>query len=350
MNIFKASLLISAIGLGSAHALSAKEVVKLKIKEDKVACSDNASNTCLKVKEGCKSWKTLSSHIEGFNYVEGTKYTIKAKKKDAIANTANSANNNKYELVSIVSQKQVHSGKSTTMKAANQNTSISNHKLFIKKVNGQALAIDDAFLMFNTQENRFHGNNGCNVMNGGITVAGNKVTFSNMISTMRGCMNDDIQKAESLISSALNGASYTYHQVGTNVWLADANGKKVVEMEEQNAAMKAAAVMNKKWELITLNNVGKDYNGVFINFDTGINKVTGNTSCNAFNSEMKVDGTYITIGKIMMTMKGCLGETGDNETAFFNAMNDKTFTYEVDNTTLTLYRENKTIAIFKTVK
>lgn len=350
MNIFKASLLISTLSLGAVNTLSAKDIVKLKIKEDRVACNDMSGITCLKVKEGCKSWKTLSSHIEGFTYVEGTRYTIKAKKKAAIANTGDDVNNNKYELVKIVNQKQIHSGNNTAMKNANQNTSISKYKLFIKKVSGVTLAIDDAFLIFNTQDNRVHGNNGCNILNGTIAIAGNKVTFNQLVSTMRGCMNDDIQKAENLISNALRNTSYTYHQIGTNVWLADANGNKIVEMEEQNAEKKTAAVLNKKWELISLNNIGKDYSGMFVNFDTGINKVTGNTSCNAFNSEMKVTGETITIGKIMMTMKGCLGETGENESVFFNALNDKTFTYEVDNTTLTLFRENKTVAIFKTSK
>lgn len=349
MNIFKASLLISAIGLGSASGLSAKDIVKLKIKEDRVACNDMSGITCLKVKEGCKSWKTLSSHIEGFTYVEGTRYTIKAKKKEAIANTGNDVNNNKYELVKIVNQKQIHSGNNTAMTGAHQKTSISPNKLFIKKVNGETLAIDDAFILFNTAENRIHGNNGCNIMNGTIAIAGNKVTFNQLLTTMRGCMSEDIRKAETLISKAFGNTSYTYHQVGTNVWLADADGNKVVEMEEQNAAMKTAAVLNKKWELISLNNIGKDYSGMFVNFDTGINKVTGNTSCNAFNAEMKVTGETITIGRIMMTMKGCLGETGDNESVFFNALNDKTFTYEVDNTTLTLTRDNKTVAIFKTI-
>lgn len=349
MNIFKSTLILAGISAFSFNTVQANDIVKLKIKETKVNCDDQQNQSCLQVKEGCGSWKTLSSHIEGFNYVEGTRYTIKAKKKEEIVSTTKNANNNKYELVSILKSKPVLNALPLASSTKSMKSTISNNKLFIKKVNGQSLKVTDAFMSFNLVDNRIHAFTGCNTLNSNVTISGNQVKFGPAMMTMRGCLDQDIQNAENLINKALNETTYTYHQSGNQVWLADANGKRIVEMEEQTADAKIKAATNTKWELTSLNNVGQDYQGVYITFDTSIKKVTGNTSCNAFNADMKITGETIYIGHIMQTLRGCLDEKSEIETAFTDAIKDKTFTYDVDDNNLSLYRDNKRIATFQKV-
>ncbi len=60
---------------------------------------------------------------------------------------------------------------------------------------------------FNLTENRFSGHAGCNQINGGITVVGNKITFGDLVGTLMSCPNMKIEKA---VISALNQKTVTY--------------------------------------------------------------------------------------------------------------------------------------------
>jgi heat shock protein HslJ/uncharacterized membrane protein/uncharacterized lipoprotein NlpE involved in copper resistance len=60
---------------------------------------------------------------------------------------------------------------------------------------------------FNLTENRFSGHAGCNQINGGITVVGNKITFGNMMGTLMSCPNMKIEKA---VIKALDQKTVTY--------------------------------------------------------------------------------------------------------------------------------------------
>lgn len=54
---------------------------------------------------------------------------------------------------------------------------------------------------------RFSGHAGCNTMNGAIDVAGNKIKFGGLVSTMMSCKNMKVEKA---VSDALNEKTVTY--------------------------------------------------------------------------------------------------------------------------------------------
>ena len=60
---------------------------------------------------------------------------------------------------------------------------------------------------FNLTENRFSGHAGCNQINGGITVVGNKITFGDLVGTLMSCPNMKIEKA---VVTALNQKTVTY--------------------------------------------------------------------------------------------------------------------------------------------
>jgi len=60
---------------------------------------------------------------------------------------------------------------------------------------------------FNLTENRFSGHAGCNQINGGITVVGNKIMFGNLIGTLMSCSNMKIEKA---VVGAFNEKTITY--------------------------------------------------------------------------------------------------------------------------------------------
>lgn len=60
---------------------------------------------------------------------------------------------------------------------------------------------------FNLTEMRFSGHAGCNQINGGITVIGNKINFGNLVGTLMACPNMKVERA---VIEALNQKTVTY--------------------------------------------------------------------------------------------------------------------------------------------
>jgi uncharacterized membrane protein/uncharacterized lipoprotein NlpE involved in copper resistance len=60
---------------------------------------------------------------------------------------------------------------------------------------------------FNLTDMRFGGHAGCNQINGGISVVGNKITFGNLVGTLMSCPNMKVEKA---VIIALNDNTVTY--------------------------------------------------------------------------------------------------------------------------------------------
>ena len=60
---------------------------------------------------------------------------------------------------------------------------------------------------FNLTENRFSGHAGCNQINGGVSVVGNKIAFGDLVGTLMACPNMKIEKA---VIEALNQKTVTY--------------------------------------------------------------------------------------------------------------------------------------------
>jgi len=60
---------------------------------------------------------------------------------------------------------------------------------------------------FNLTEMNFSGHAGCNQINGGITVIGNKITFGNLVGTLMSCPNMKVERA---VIEALNQKTVTY--------------------------------------------------------------------------------------------------------------------------------------------
>ena len=60
----------------------------------------------------------------------------------------------------------------------------------VSLVNGEKVTGDERpFIYFETAQSRFYGNGGCNVINGSFELDGNKLVFTDMLSSMRMCEN-----------------------------------------------------------------------------------------------------------------------------------------------------------------
>ncbi|WP_224488619.1 META domain-containing protein [Robertkochia flava] len=94
-----------------------------------------------------------------------------------------------------------------------QNASITDGRWKLITLLGQEVQTQegekDAFLIFNAEEQRMSGYNGCNSISGGYTLGeGQQLSFTQMISTQRACMNS----VESDFMKVLERAdNYTIH-------------------------------------------------------------------------------------------------------------------------------------------
>lgn len=142
------------------------------------------------------------------------------------------------------------------------------------------------YVSLDLAQNRFYGNNGCNYINGDLTVdLSGAISFTNMISTMKMCQDDRFQY---LINLALDKvASYWIRQSGpiTFLDLKDAEGNIVMILRRHNMDFLNGAWQVKEMHGIPLLGSHK----LTITFDTGELKTHGNTGCNIFNGEMFID-------------------------------------------------------------
>lgn len=142
------------------------------------------------------------------------------------------------------------------------------------------------YISLDLAQNRFYGNNGCNYINGDLTVGlSGAISFTNMISTMKMCQDDRFQY---LINLALDKVvSYWSRRSGpiTFLDLKDNEGNILMILRRHNMDF-----LNGAWQVKEMNGIPlPESRKLTITFDTGELKTHGNTGCNIFNGEMFID-------------------------------------------------------------
>jgi heat shock protein HslJ/uncharacterized membrane protein len=101
----------------------------------------------------------------------------------------------------------------------------------------------------------------------------------------------------------------------------------------------------------------KEMNGVILNsenltkglpvfeFNPGSNRFTGHAGCNDLNAGIDVRGDKITFGKVISTRKACPDMSLEQKV--LSVIDGKTFSYKIDEGTLTLQNDSNIILTFK---
>lgn len=174
------------------------------------------------------------------------------------------------------------------------------------------------YVSFDLPARRFYGNNGCNYINGDLTVESNQgVKFGNMISTLKMCQNDQFQY---LINLALNDVvSYSVRQDKRITFLdmKDSTGRVILVLRRHNMDF-----LNGAWKVAELNGspLIQDDDAT-MTFDTSDLKIHGTTGCNIFNGELFIDPDKtdsLQILKLATTRMAC--PPGSRETEFLLAL------------------------------
>jgi heat shock protein HslJ len=145
---------------------------------------------------------------------------------------------------------------------------------------------DMPYVTFVPSEGRFYGSNGCNVINGSYTVSGSKMTFSNVLSTMKYCPEVEYDGQITALMQEGKSATYTLKSAGneTVLHLLGTENSVSVTLCRHNMQF-----LNGQWQVTDINGKGIDDEEANIFFDVDELKIHGNTGCNFFNGSILID-------------------------------------------------------------
>lgn len=204
-----------------------------------------------------------------------------------------------------------------------------NGKPIASKINGK-----EPFLKLQEADNQYMASAGCNGIGGQFTLSENgKIKFSQGISTMMACENMEIETQLKSILIATDNYTINGKTLSLNKGrMAPLARFQAVEVSTANNEL------NGTWEVDYVSGSRIAFDGLYpnkkpiITFNTADNKLTGNSSCNNFNTTFKIDGNLIKFNNPTATEMACSGE---GEAVFFKAL--KTVNkYDVNENTLNL--------------
>lgn len=142
------------------------------------------------------------------------------------------------------------------------------------------------YITFDLRAKRFYGNNGCNVINGDISVGNdNSLSISNVISTMKMCQDAPYEYTINLAIDDVR--SFRPRQEGSITFLdlIDKGGKTVMELRRHNMDF-----LNGAWEVTALNGaVLTQADKATITINVPDLRIHGTTGCNIFNGNIFID-------------------------------------------------------------
>lgn len=144
---------------------------------------------------------------------------------------------------------------------------------------------DRAFIHFNINDSIFYGNNGCNVINGNVSIVGsNKIKFDNIITTMMECHNGT---SERTVMKALNDIS-SYKITEENgiryLTLMNSRGQNIIYLKNHDINF-----INGAWIVTSINNESVTYNNMRLVIDVQEMKIHANSGCNIINGTLHID-------------------------------------------------------------
>jgi heat shock protein HslJ len=195
-----------------------------------------------------------------------------------------------------------------------------------------------------SSDGKVSGSAGCNRYSGTYTVSGNSITISSPLATTMMMCDDAVMAQESAYLSAL-GEAKTYTVKGDQLTLAgsDKTNLAVYKVESQDLS-------GTSWEVTSYNNGQQAVTGVLAGTTLTADfasdgTLSGNSGCNTFSGEYKVNGDQITIGPLASTMMACSDPAGvmDQETQYLAALQSAA-TYQIEGNVLQLRTKDDALA------
>lgn len=194
------------------------------------------------------------------------------------------------------------------------------------------------YMNFVPSEHRFYGSNGCNVLNGIYSVNGDKITFSNVLTTMRYCADTDFDGLiNAVVHDGVTVGAYIKKIGNENyLYLNDSNGKALLTLCRHNLGF-----LNGNWTVSQINGHAVDDEECNVFFDIAEMKIHGNTGCNYFNGIITMDPTEansISFSGMGVTRMAC--PKGDRERLMLVALEETTTVVAGDNDDTAILMDN----------
>ena len=234
----------------------------------------------------------------------------------------------------------------TTEKPALASDAIEGQKWQLIELNGKAVAATVngkvPFLELLKEDGRYQASGGCNGLGGEYTLsAGNRIKFSRGMSTMMACPEMEVEQG----LGRLFGLVDNYSVNGDVLSFSKARMAPVAKfkrMKEESATLEGT------WELDYITGPRIAFAGLYpdkkptLVFGSDAKKVSGNGSCNNFNTTVAINGSSIKFGVPAATRMACPGE---GEPLFFKTLGQVS-TFSVDESTLTLIMDDIAVMRF----
>lgn len=224
-------------------------------------------------------------------------------------------------------------------------------KMTLVKMNGKEVIGTNFYLTIDHEKLSIFGKSGCNSFNVIFQAKSNKtcIKTGQGMGTMMAC-DEDIMKLENEFMNTLQNRKFKIKTKGDKVQFKNWWGKTILEFQKQTEKSVWTYIGENDWQLIQLNNVGKDYGNASIKFDTTENRVSGNAGCNSFFGSYNVEGEYILFTQMGATKMLCDEESNQTEDEFLKILSGQKLRYDVADQTLNLYDGNRLVMMFGVVR
>ena len=182
-----------------------------------------------------------------------------------------------------------------------------------------------------------NASDGCNTLNGGVTIEGNQITFGNMMSTMKAC-------------NGVQDANFSKKLQGILKYDIQDNTLTLIQGDIAIMRFKRPGTLAGTWELeefIGKDRSAKSLNDRFPNQKPTVtfqnNQVSGNDGCNNMTGGYLAIGNSLTVKNIATTRMACQGVDSDAFGERFNNVNK----YEIQNGKLVLFANDVKTMVFK---
>lgn len=219
-------------------------------------------------------------------------------------------------------------------------------KWILKSLNGESASSIFTHkiptLNFDFEKQRVFGSGGCNSYGGNYSLTKDKLTVSNVISTMMACIGAEKEGEFFRVLSKTSDISVNGQEL-----ILKQEGKTVLVFEKAKPI--TAADLSGKWTLDVLEgataNVYFKEKMPFINFDIEKMRVNGNSGCNSYNAPFEVKEGKIEIGMMATTRRACLNGGMEGEKKYTQLL-PGTSDLEIEKGRLILKRDGVHVATF----
>ncbi len=200
------------------------------------------------------------------------------------------------------------------------------------------------FIAFDFRENRFYGNNGCNIINGNFKCEGSSVVFSDIISTRMACDNETPEHKVMKVFNDVVELRLNEKKGIQYLQMLDKKGHELATLKSQNLVF-----MNGAWTVEEIDGETVVDENVKLVIDLDQLTIHGNSGCNIVNGTVYIDYEKdwgVQFQQLLSTMKMC--ENIQTEKKLLVALELTETCKQLDNSKIALYDgKGKCVAVLK---